>query len=645
VASSILAKQVKIRQMRRAANIFAVGMLAGLIPVAFAGTNDHSVSTPPSSAPADPVIISCGNGIPGGVMCIPTKQDVKDARAAFAQGVKLNGRNQLDAAFDKFDEAVHLNPQEVKFLTARELVKGQLVYNHVERGNVLLAEDLRPEAIKEFRAAVELAPEDEFARARLEDADAGSETGSSQSLALQSGPYASTEIHLEPRYALATFHFSGGVRSLFAEMAAAYGLTVLFDDSIKDRQVRFNVDDADFYTALKLACQITKTMWAPLSARQMMIADESAENHRQYDRMSLRTFVLPPHATPQEANDIANLLRNVFELKSVTLGQTSDTVEVKGPQPVLAACARFMQQLDRQKPQVMLEIRIYQIDHQLMRNMGLHVPDTFNLFNIPAAALAGLAGQNIQQLINQLIASGGINQAGSSALSGLISQLQGQGNGIFSQPLATFGGGLTFEGLSLDQIVATMSLNESWVRSLENMTLRAGQGTDATFHTGTRYPIQNASYAPIFNSPQISQVLGNQSYVPPFPSVSYEDLGLNAKVKPVIHADNSVTLQIELQVRALTGQATNGIPVISNQEYKGSITLDNGEPAVVAGQISQTETRAMTGIPGLGYFPLLNKAMVNNTKQTDANELMIVITPHVVSNYDRDSPEIWISQN
>ncbi len=577
-------------------------------------------------------------------MCIPTKQDIKNARTAFTQGMKLRDRNQLDAAFDKFDEAVRLNPQEVKFLTARELVKGQLVFDHVERGNVLLAENLRPDAIKEFRAAVELDPEDEFARERLEDADAAGEGASSQSPAVQ-GPTASTEIHLEPRYALATFHFSGGVRSLFGEMAAAYGLTVLFDDSIKDRQVRFNIDDADFYTALKLACQLTKTMWAPLSARQMLVADESAENHRQYDRMSLRTFVLPPHATPQEANDIANLLRNVFELKSVALGQASDTLEVKGPQPVLAACARFMQQLERQKPQVMLEVRIYQIDHQLMRNMGLHVPDTFNLFNIPAAALAGLGGQNIQQLINQLIASGGINQAGSSALSGLLSQLQGQGSGIFSQPLATFGGGLTFEGLSLDQIVATMSLNESWVRSLENMTLRAGQGADATFHTGTRYPIQNASYAPIFNSPQISQVLGNQSYIPPFPSISYEDLGLNAKVKPIIHADNSVSLQIELQVRSLTGQSTNGIPVISNQEYKGSITLNNGEPAVVAGQVSQTETLAMTGLPGLGYFPLLNKAMVNNTKQTDTNELMIMITPHVVSNYDRDSSAIWISQN
>ena len=255
-----------------------------------------------------------------------------------------------------------------------------------------------------------------------------------------------------------------------------------------------------------------------------------------------------------------------------------------------------------------------------------------------------MGGQNVQDLINQLIASGGINQAGSSALSGLLAQLGGQQNSIFSQPLATFGGGLTFMGLSLDQLSAALSLNESWVRSLESMNMRASQGNEATFHLGSKFPILNASYAPIYNSPQISAVLGNQSYIPPFPSVSYEDLGLNVKAKPVVHRDGSVSLQLELQVRSLTGQSANGVPVISNREYKGSINLKDGEPAVVAGEISQNDTLSMSGIPGFGYVPLLNQAMVNNTKQYNSDELMIVMTPHVLSNVDANTPEIWISE-
>jgi Flp pilus assembly secretin CpaC len=198
-------------------------------------------------------------------------------------------------------------------------------------------------------------------------------------------------------------------------------------------------------------------------------------------------------------------------------------------------------------------------------------------------------------------------------------------------------------GLSLDQLTAALSLNESWARSLEHMNMRASQGTEASFHLGFRYPILNASYAPIFNSPQIAQVLGNQTYVPPFPSVSYEDLGLNVKAKPTVHS-GSASLQLELQVRSLAGQSANGVPVISNREYKGSINLRDGEPAVVAGELSRTDQLSMGGIPGLAFWPGLNQAMVSNTKQADTDELMIVITPHIVSDLNRTTPEIWISE-
>jgi type II secretory pathway component GspD/PulD (secretin) len=126
--------------------------------------------------------------------------------------------------------------------------------------------------------------------------------------------------------------------------------------------------------------------------------------------------------------------------------------------------------------------------------------------------------------------------------------------------------------------------------------------------------------------------------------VSYEDLGLNLKAKPTIHGDGSVSLQLELQVRSLTGQSNNGVPVISNKEYKGSINLKDGEPAFVAGEISRSDTLSMSGIPGLGMVPGVNLVMVNNTKQVDEDELMISITPHVVANFPRGTPEIWVSE-
>lgn len=589
-----------------------------------------------------PLPISCGNGLVGGINCVATKKDLKTAKEAYEKGLKLREHQHFEEAFEQFDSASKLVPQNVQFFTAREVVKAKLVFDHVERGNALLRDDKRNEAAAEFRAAVDLDPENSFAQERLQEA-------SQPPAVIQRDPLRarledSQELYLVPSNDHATFHFTGDAKSLFTQIAAAYKMTVQFDDSVTARPVRFNVDNLDFFTALRLACQVSKTMWAPLDAHQFIVAADNAENHKQYDRMSLRTIHLPPSSSPQEVTEMVNAIRNTLELRFINSGQTAGTLEIRGPQRAVDACARMMAGLDNPKPQVMLDVRVFQISHNLTRNIGLHIPNTFNLYNIPAVALAGLGGQNIQQLINQLIASGGINQAGSSSLAGLLSQLTGQQNSIFSQPLATFGGGLTFMGLSLDQLAAQLSLNESWVRSLEDLSMRAGQGTDATFHLGSRYPIQNASYAPIYNSPQISQVLGNQTYVPPFPSVTYEDLGLNVKVKPTIHGDGSVAMQIEMQVRSLTGNSSDGIPIISNREYKGYINLNDGEPAFIAGQISENDQRSMSGIPGLGAIPGLNQAMVTNTREEDYDELMISITPHVLSNFDRWGPTIWLSE-
>jgi general secretion pathway protein D len=625
--------------MRRTSFILALALLTwNLAASAFAAADDASPSPP----------VLCRNGLPGAVNCIVSKKDIKDARTAFRDGVKLEQERQLTEALDRFDTALRLVPQNMQYLTAREVVKAELVFNHVQSGNALLLENAHSKAAAEFRAALDLDVENEFARERLEEANREmmpAPAPAAQHWALPVLLADSAEIHLEPADARATFHYSGDVRGLFAELSAAYGVSVQFDDSVKTRQVRFNVDDVDFTTALKLACRVSKNMWTPLGPHQIFVAEDTDANHKQFDRMVLRTFILPPHSTPAEVSELVNLIKSVFDLKFVATGQNVDTVEVRGPAPMVEVCSKFLDQLGNQRPQVMLDVQVLQIDHQLTRNIGVHVPNTFNLYNIPAAALlAAAGGQNIQQLINQLIASGGINQAGSTALSGLLAQLGGQSNSIFSQPLATFGGGLTFSGLSLDQFTAALSVNESWVRSLSNVALRASQGNDAKLHLGERYPIQNASYAPIYNSPQISAVLGNQSYVPPFPSVSYEDLGLSMTAKPTVQGDGSVSLHIELQVRSLTGSSSNGVPVISNREYQGTINLKDGEPAVVAGEVSKTDTLSMSGIPGLGFLPLLNQAMVNNTKESDSDELMIVITPHVLANNHSATPEILISE-
>jgi general secretion pathway protein D len=174
--------------------------------------------------------------------------------------------------------------------------------------------------------------------------------------------------------------------------------------------------------------------------------------------------------------------------------------------------------------------------------------------------------------------------------------------------------------------------------------LRSSMGSDATFRMGSRYPILNASFAPVFNTRAISQVLQNGSFQAPFPSFSYEDLGLTLKAKPSVYSNSQVGLAFEMDLRTLTGQSINNVPVIANREYKGSITLADGEPAVVAGSISQNEQLSLNGVPGLGSIPGVNKVMVSNSKTDETDELLLVITPHVVAIPQSQSTEVWMSK-
>jgi general secretion pathway protein D len=601
-----------------------------------------AAATLAADEPQNLAVLPCPQAAASDPACNPSKADLKKSKIAFAKALKLQKAERFDEAFEEFDTAARLVPKNLEYVTALAMVRQQLVFDHLQRGNDDLTKGKLAEAQAEFRSASNLDPQNEFAQQRLHDSLAEWLPKITETPRVVAE---SPEVRVAPNPVLHEFHFRGDSHALLTQVAGAYGVTAEFDESVPSRRVHFDMESVDFYTAMNAACDVTAAFWVPLSEKQIFLARNNAENHRLFDHMALRTFYLPGATTPQELNEIMTLLRTIFEIRFVAQQPQSGRLVVRAPVGVLDAVTKLFETFAVSRPQVMLDIQVFEINHQLTRNMGIHIPNQFKLFNIPAAALlalTGLGGQNIGSLINQLISSGGINQANSQGIAGLIAQLQGQQNSIFSQPLATFGGGLTLMGLSLDTLSAQLSLNESWVQTLEHSTLRAAQGNEATFRMGSRYPILNASFAPVFNTPAIAQVLQNGSFQAPFPSFTYEDLGLTFKVKPTVYTNTDVGLTFEMDFRTLAGQSLNGVPVIANREYKGAITLVDGEPAVVAGSLSQSEQLSLNGIPGLGALPGINKIMVSNSKMDETDELLVVITPHVVELTPGQSTEVWL---
>jgi len=52
----------------------------------------------------------------------------------------------------------------------------------------------------------------------------------------------------------------------------------------------------------------------------------------------------------------------------------------------------------------------------------------------------------------------------------------------------------------------------------------------------------------------------------------------------------------------------------------------------------------MSGIPGIAAIPGFNQVFTDNTRMKEEDELLILITPHVVADRGLAADEIWVSE-
>ncbi|HET9741882.1 MAG TPA: hypothetical protein VFQ00_03945 [Terriglobales bacterium] len=553
----------------------------------------------------------------------------KKAEKEYLAAMNFVRNGQVEKGEALLEDALQLDPHNLAALSARELLKQERIHEEVARANRQLEAGHQPQAIAQLRKALSLDPHNELTQQRLQAVLAQTASAADQ-LPARIHYRDAGAVELAPNNTKQTFHYKGDSRGLLDRVWNAYGIRPLLDSSVTSRQVRFDMENVDFATAVVILSQMTKTFFQPVSPNQALIVADTPTNRKQFERLALRTFYIGDVSTPQELNDVVNVMRTVFDIRSVNADPHSNQVTVKAPLEMLDAATRILEDLYSGKPQVMLDVNIFQIDQTLARDLGLGLPAQFTLFNVNTEA-AQLLSSSGSQLINQLISSGAINQAGNTSIAALLAGLAaGGGSSILNQPLATFGGGLTRSGVIIPGTSAHFSLNKSSLQTIDHVTLRAAQNDAATFRDGLHYPILNASFSPIFNTAAISQVLGNQSFIAPFPSFSYEDLGLTLKTTPTVHGSSAVSLKMEFQLRGLGAAQLNGVPVITNREYSGTITVPFGETAVLAGMVSRSEQLSLQGLAGIAQFPILGPATSLHNKQTEDMEMLVTIRPELV---------------
>jgi general secretion pathway protein D len=552
----------------------------------------------------------------------------KAAEKEFKQALDYEKTGDIQDALMSASQAALLDPVNPEYAMKRELLKQQIVRRHVDAGNKFAEAGNNEAALAEFREALAIDPQSSFVQQRLRDVMPPENPHKKHILELLASV---DQINVRPSPALKSFHLQGDARAIYQQIGQAFGVGIQFDQGLSSRSTRFDLENVDFYTATDVAAKMFKTFWAPLAKDEAIVANDTQENRRIYERMSMRTFYVSNAAGTTDLNDIVNLMRVVFEIRFVTMEQSKNTITVRAPRQQVEAVSALLDNLMDAKPEIMLDVRAIEFDADKARRYGLNLPTSFTIFNIPSE-IRRVLGSDAQRVIDQINATGTIDPSTISP-----SALQNLLNSPLIQPFIVFGGGQTLTGITVSPISGTLAFNKSYSATSEHLTLRAIDGEPALFRNGTKQPIVNSFFTTIAASNAGQAVVGNT------PQFTFVDLGVTLKTTPHYLSGGLVKLDLELEISALGTASINSIPDITTRSFKGNITVREGEPSVVAGVLTDQETRSTNGYPGVGQIPGINSVLNLNSSDRPHNELMIVVTPYVVRRpfHNQGTGTIW----
>ncbi len=558
-----------------------------------------------------------------------SKKDLKAADKEFKKALELQNAGKAEEALLALIRASELVPGNMEYITMAEMIRQQLVGAHLEQGNRLAMAGDNNGAIQQFHEALVIDPQNAYVAQRLHDVSP--QEGDPEQRHILQLMASVDHINLVPQPGKKTFHMQGDTKQLYTQIGTAFGVKMQFDASLNTRTLRFDLENVDFYTVMDMAGLMTRTFWAPVSAHEAIVASDTTENRKQYERMALRTFYVSNAAAQTDLNDLVNVMRNVFGINLVSIQPGQNTITVRATRERVEAAASFLDNLMDAKPEMMIDVKEYEINTDNLRDMGLNLPTSFQVFNVPSE-IRRVLGSDAQSVIDQLNRTGTIDptKISPTALSNLA------GSPLLA-PFLLFGKGLGLTGFTVPSISGKLLMSTSIAMTLEHMMLRATDGEAATFRVGTRFPIVNSTFTNVAFSSQGQTQIGNT------PQFTYEDLGVTVKTTPRYHSNGDVTMAVDMKIQGLGTLQLNSIPDITNRSYVGTITVHDGEPSVIMGAITDQELRSTQGFPVLGQVPGLRGLLSTNSTDSIHNELLIVITPHVVRKpfHDKGSSVFW----
>lgn len=145
----------------------------------------------------------------------------------------------------------------------------------------------------------------------------------------------------------------------------------------------------------------------------------------------------------------------------------------------------------------------------------------------------------------------------------------------------------------------------------------------ATLQVGDQVPV----------AVQSSQSTGGEN-APLVNTIEFRDTGVILNITPHINEGGLVLLEVAQEVSEVAETKSSGIdsPTIQTRKIETMVAAQNGETIALGGLIRETSSQSNSGVPLLKDIPLLGKAFSTTSDVKRRTELIVLLTPRVVTN-------------
>lgn len=538
----------------------------------------------------------------------------ESAKSLYSKGQKAEARGDYEAAYDFYRKAYDQKPEELKYRVPFERTRFLAAASKVHRGQKLREQGKLQDALTLFQQAAEIDPSNDLAAQEIRRTqrmmEKQSKPGATKPTAKEEeDPLRQRLEEATPPVMLAPFT-GGNITALeltedskvaYETIAKLANINVLFDPDYTSRRLTLRLKNVSIQDALDIVALESRTFWRPVTANTIFVAQDTQAKRRELEQNVVKTFYLGNVSGPTDLQDIVNAIRTVLEVQRIQQIPSQSAIVIKGTPDQLALAEKMIDDIDKSKPEVIVDVIVAQVRRDKLRDLGITPPENASV------ALQSVTG---------VTPTPGTNGGGTSPTLN-FNDLQHLNS--------------TNYAVVIDPAKAVALFNDNDAKLIQSPRIRASDNEKATLKIADKIPIATGSFGTPVGIGTATGAIGVNT------QFTYTDVGVILEITPHVHPDGQVTLKTVMEISNLNGSSTIGgisQPIISTRRVEHTIRLNDGEVNLLGGILEDQQTKTSGGTPFLGQIPLLKYIFSEEKKERIQNEIVFLLVPHIVRNQE-----------